>query len=197
MEWSSVVSAIGKAAPLIGSLFGPAGTAVGSLAGTGITLAARALGVEPTQDAVAQAVATDPQAALKLAQYEMDHKLELQRLEITAETARIQEETKQLQAVNATMQSESKSEHWPQYSWRPFWGFASGAAFFFVCILVCILAWQAVSGKDAAALGHIPLLVGAFATLFSIPGAILGIASWKRGSMQLEQAKADCGKAGQ
>lgn len=82
MEWSSVVSAIGKAAPLIGSLFGPAGTAVGALAGTGITLAARALGVEPTQDAVAQAVASDPQAALKLAQYEMDHKLELQKLEI-------------------------------------------------------------------------------------------------------------------
>lgn len=82
MEWSSVVSAIGKAAPLIGSLFGPAGTAVGALAGTGITLAARALGVEPTQDAVAQAIATDPQAALKLAQFEMEHKIELEKLDI-------------------------------------------------------------------------------------------------------------------
>jgi hypothetical protein len=82
MEWSSVVSAISSAAPILGSLFGPAGTAVGALAGSGIKLAARALGVEPTQTAVAEAIAADPQAALKLAQYEMDHKLELEKLEI-------------------------------------------------------------------------------------------------------------------
>jgi hypothetical protein len=82
MEWSSVVNAISSAAPILGSLFGPAGTAVGALAGTGIKLAARALGVEPTQTAIAEAVATDPQAALKLAQYEMDHKLELEKLEV-------------------------------------------------------------------------------------------------------------------
>jgi hypothetical protein len=82
MEWSSVVSAISSAAPILGSLFGPAGTAVGALAGTGIKLAARALGVEPTQTAITEAVATDPAAALKLAQYEMDHKLELEKLEL-------------------------------------------------------------------------------------------------------------------
>jgi len=82
MEWKDVIAAISKAAPLIGSLFGPAGTAIGAVAGTGLTLAARALGVEPTESAVTQAIATDPQAALKLAQYEMDHKLELERLEI-------------------------------------------------------------------------------------------------------------------
>jgi hypothetical protein len=82
MEWASVVSVISSAAPILGSLFGPAGTAVGALAGTGIKLAARALGVEPTQSAVAEAIATDPQAALKLAQYEMDNKLELQKLEV-------------------------------------------------------------------------------------------------------------------
>jgi len=190
MEWADVVKAVSSAAPVIGSFFGPGGTAIGALAGTGIKLVATALGVAPTETAISQAIATDPESALKLAKYEMDNKLELQRLVITAEVARIQEETKQLQAINATMQSEGASEHWPQYSWRPFWGFASGLAFFFVCILVCILAWQAVVGKDATALGHIPLIIGAFATLFSIPGAILGIASWKRGEMQLEEKKA-------
>jgi hypothetical protein len=82
MDWGQVVSAISKAAPLLGSLFGPAGTAVGAVAGAGLSLAARALGVEPTQDAVAQAIATDPQAALKLAQFEMEHKIELEKLEI-------------------------------------------------------------------------------------------------------------------
>ena len=82
MEWKDVISAISKAAPLIGSLFGPAGTAIGAVAGTGLTIAARALGVEPTETAVTQAIATDPQAALKLAQYEMEHKIELQKLEL-------------------------------------------------------------------------------------------------------------------
>ncbi len=187
MDWGKIVSAISVAAPMIGSFFGPGGTAVGALAASGLRLAATALGVEPTQEAVATAMATDPEAALKLAKYQMDNNLELQKLMIAAETANIQ-------AVNTTMQSEGKSEHWPQYSWRPFWGFASGLAFFFTCILVCILAWNAVVGKDAAALGQIPLIIGAFATLFSIPGAILGIASWKRGQMQIEDK--NCEKQG-
>lgn len=82
MEIKDVLSYIGKAAPIIGSLFGPAGTAIGALAGTGLTVAARALGVEPTQEAVVNAIATDPQASLKLAQYEMEHKIELQKLEL-------------------------------------------------------------------------------------------------------------------
>ena len=135
MEWADVVKTVSSAAPIIGSLFGPGGTAIGALAGTGIKLAARALGVEPTETAITEAIATDPEASLKLAKYEMDNKLELQRLEIGAETARIQEETKQLQSINETMRSESTSEHWPQYSWRPFWGFSSGAAFFLLAVL--------------------------------------------------------------
>ena len=32
-----------------------------------------------------------------------------------------------IQSVNATMQSEAKSEHWPQYSWRPTIGFTFAA----------------------------------------------------------------------
>lgn len=180
MDWSTVVSTISQAAPILGSLFGPAGTAVGALAGTGIKLVAAALGVQPTKEAITAAISTDPEATLKLAQYQMANQLELQKLMITAETSNIA-------VVNATMQAESKSEKWPQYSWRPFWGFTSGTAFLVVCILVCILGYQAVANKDAAALGNIPLVIGAFATLFAIPGAILGIASYKRGDMQIAE----------
>jgi roadblock/LC7 domain-containing protein len=189
MQWSDAINAISSAAPLIGSLFGPAGTAVGALASTGLRIAATALGVAPTQDAVAQAVATDPQAALKLAQYQMDNKLELQKLQVSVEIAAIAADTATIQAVNSTMQVEAKAEKWWTSSWRPFWGFASGTAFIAVCILVSIIAWNAVINKDSAALGNIPMIIGAFSTLFAIPGAILGIASWKRGEMQIEQAK--------
>lgn len=85
MDWSKVVGTVSQAAPILGSLFGPGGTAVGALAGSAIKLVAAALGVPATQEAVAAAVAADPEAALKLAKYEMDNKIELQKLQLQSE----------------------------------------------------------------------------------------------------------------
>ena len=82
MDWSKIVSVISSASPLIGSLFGPAGTAVGAVAGAGLKLVATALGCDATQDAVSAAIATDPNAALKLRQFEMENKVELHKLQI-------------------------------------------------------------------------------------------------------------------
>ena len=74
MNWSDISSAVGKYAPLVGTLIGgPAGTAVGSLV-------AAALGTENTPDAIHAAIATDPAAALKLAQFESDNTLKLQQM---------------------------------------------------------------------------------------------------------------------
>lgn len=87
-------------------------------------------------------------------------------------------------AVNQTMQAEAKSEKWPQYSWRPFWGFVSGTAFGFVVVLCCYLAYRAVVIGEADRLAMIPTLVSAFATLFAIPGAILGVTAWHRGAQK-------------
>lgn len=153
----------------------PAGLAVEAVGALGKVFG---LGTSPDPETLATAILKDPEARLKVMLAEQSFALEV-----------IKQDTATILAVNATMQSEGKSEHWPQYSWRPFWGFASGTAFFFVCILVCILSWQAVVNKDASALGMIPLIIGAFATLFAIPGGILGIASWKRGQMQVESTK--------
>ena len=87
-------------------------------------------------------------------------------------------------AVNTTMQAEAKSEHWPQYSWRPFWGFISAIAFLFVVVLCCYLAYKGVLMGKPEALTMIPQLVFAFAGLFGIAGAILGVASWHRGAQK-------------
>lgn len=60
MNWKDVGKIVGKAAPILGTaLGGPAGAAIG-------TMVAGALGVDDHPDAVAAAVAADPQAALKL-----------------------------------------------------------------------------------------------------------------------------------
>jgi len=176
MEWGSIAKQVGKFAPLLGDLLPIPG------AGVAGRLIASALGVDHSPDAVAQAMRTDPDAGVKLAKIEADNRAELQRQLLTAESARIA-------SVNQTMQAESESEHWPQYSWRPFWGFISGAAFFVVCVLVCLLAYQAVMGGKPEAMAMIPQIIGAFAALFAIPGGILGVSAWHRGKMQVEITK--------
>ena len=98
------------------------------------------------------------------------------------------EETERIKAVNVTMRSEAKSEDPWTRRWRPFWGFSSAVAFLFVCGLCCWLAFDAVSAKDAEGLKMIPDLVSSFASLFAIPGAILGVASWHRGKKQRIEA---------
>ena len=93
-----------------------------------------------------------------------------------------------LEIIGETMQVESQSEHWPQYSWRPFWGFASGSAFFAICIFFCFLAWRAITKMDAAAMAMIPQLVTSFVPLFAIAGSVLGIATWGRNRLKEKQA---------
>ena len=58
--WDSIKDTVGSVAPMAGSMLaGPAGSAVGSMV-------ASALGVSNTPDAVANAIKTDPQAAIKI-----------------------------------------------------------------------------------------------------------------------------------
>lgn len=182
MEWKDVAGVVGKAAPLLGSILGSVVPGVGTAAGGAVgAMIASVLGSENTPDAIHAAIAADPQAAIKLAQIEADNRTQLAQIASAQAIATIQAETAQIQSVNQTMQAEGKSEHWPQWSWRPYIGFCTGTAFLVLTVLVSMLAWQAVSGKDAAALAMIPQLVSAFAVLFSVPGAILGVASWHRG----------------
>lgn len=110
---------------------------------------------------------------------------EATRIAIAQIATKLEEVEQQLPlAVNRTMQAESKSEHWPQYSWRPFWGFISGIAFLFVAMLCCYLGYKAVVSGKTEILRMIPELVTAFAMLFSIPGAILGVTAWQRGKQK-------------
>lgn len=113
---------------------------------------------------------------------------EATRLALTNVAVKLEEIEQSLPlAVNQTMQTEAKSEHWPQYSWRPYWGFISGTAFGFVVVLCCMLAWKGVVGEKPDALVMIPQLVSSFATLFAIPGAILGVTAWHRGKEKIRK----------
>ena len=66
----------------------------------------------PIEDVAAQ-ISADPKLTLELHRLAADREIRLAELDAD-----------KLLAVNETMRAESKSEHWPQYSWRPFNGFS-------------------------------------------------------------------------
>lgn len=92
MNWSSISKVVGIAAPTLGTLLGgPAGAAVG-------TLIASALGTESDPASVTTALQNDPGAAAKLAELQVNAKVQLQQLMVTAEQNRMAAENAQFLA---------------------------------------------------------------------------------------------------
>ena len=76
MDWGSIKGLIGTAAPIVGTLIGgPAGAAVGGAV-------SKLLGVEETPEAVESELKNNPEALLKLKEYEYTHKEKLQEMEL-------------------------------------------------------------------------------------------------------------------
>lgn len=77
MDWKSVASKVANAAPLVGTILGgPIGLAVGTVG----KLAASALGVDSTPEAVDSALSSDPAALEKLKELEINAKVQLQQI---------------------------------------------------------------------------------------------------------------------
>lgn len=182
MEWKDVANAVGKFAPEVGTLLGgPAGAAVGSLVSA-------ALGVGNSPDVVSQALATDPDAAVKLAQIKADNDVELKKLLFAHADNALAADTARIQAVNATMQDEAKSDHWLTYSWRPMTGMAVAFNVFAssVLVLVAYVGPMVMTGVPANLLIQLPSILGSLAALNATVLPILGIASYFRGKMQAD-----------
>lgn len=183
-DWKDIAEKVGAFAPILGTLVaGPAGGAVGAMI-------ASALGVANTPDAVHEALKVNPDAAVKLAQIEKDRQVELQQLVVTAENNRLAAETAAVGAVNATMQAEAKSEHWPTYTWRPFIGFCVGINTLAASLLVLAVFVPMMFGNAQAtvAIAQLPTVLGALAAISGVVMPILGIASWFRGKAQADPA---------
>lgn len=168
MSLKTIINSIGSVAPTLARLLPIPG------AGIAADIIASALGVKNTPQSIEQALKTDPDALLKIKMAEQQHQLSLQKQLIHAENMRIT-------AINKSMRAESHSEHFLQWAWRPIWGIISAIAFLILTCFVCFLAYQSITGSKPEAISMIPQLVSSFATLFAIPLAILGVASWHRG----------------
>ena len=76
MTWKDVGKVVGKVAPVLGTMLGGApGAAIGGVV-------ASLLGTENDPDKVVEALKTNPDALVKLKEYEMQHKEELQKLQL-------------------------------------------------------------------------------------------------------------------
>jgi len=99
MNWSDIGNMVGKAAPVVGTLLGgPAGGMVGGLI-------ASALNVSPDPDSVNAALVRDPDALLKVQELQINAKVQLEQLAVTAENNRLQAEGAQFAAEAADRDS--------------------------------------------------------------------------------------------
>jgi hypothetical protein len=176
MDWKDVAKSIASYAPMVSTVL--AATGVGAPAAAAISAASAlisgALGVANTPDDVAQALITNPDAAVKLKQIEADHGEHLAQIAAQVEGKELDSQVTQLQTVNETMQVEDKTR---AFSWRDFWGYVSGGAFAFVVGIVGYLVGVAVYYNHPEQLAAIPAIVGSFSVLFGIAATVLGVQS--------------------
>lgn len=165
MNWADIGAKVAKFAPVVGGILGgPAAAAVG-------TIIASVLGTENSPDAVDAMLTGNPDAMVKIRQIEANRQIELQTLYVQAEGNRLAADTAQIVAVNTTMQDETKAEHWPSYTWRPFNGFIFGTMFIGVYFVLPLL--------------HIAVPLVPTEAWIAM-GAVLGVASWFRGKAQAD-----------
>lgn len=163
-DWKALGAQVAKLGlPLLGgALGGPGGAAVGQLI-------ASALNLDLDPKAISEAI-VDPkeigERLTALRQVELQHQSFLVKAAYDHEVALRQSDSSDLTQVNETMRSESKSEHWPQWSWRPYNGFLFGTTMFGCYFLLPLLSKEVPSVPFEA---------------WAAWGAILGVASWWRG----------------
>jgi len=165
--WGDLEGVLSGIAPTVGTLIGgPVGGAVG-------LLVSKVLGCDATPDAVSQALATNPNAAVQLKQLEVQEATTLTQLKQATEVATIQADTSRQTSVDGIISTEAKGDSWLQRNWHPIG-----------CLVVIALI--------VSLYFLFPLLTG-FGLVIAIPvvpeavwmmlGAILGVTAWQAPNM--------------
>jgi len=156
MNWSDVGNIIGRAAPVVGTLLGgPAGAAVGALVSS-------ALGVQNDPESVNAALASNPDAIVRIQELQTNAKVQLQQLAVTAENNRLQAEASQYAAEAADRDSARKlAAAQPRDIIRPTITILvlCGALFM---VLAVFLGWSSEMLKDPVASLTVGTMIGVF-----------------------------------
>lgn len=167
--WKQLGDTVAKFAPLLGgALGGPGGAAIGQLV-------AAAFGVENTPDAIEQAVARDPQAAIKLQEIQMRHKERLEELALERHRADLEAETALHSASQETIRTEA--QHGTDYvkETRPKiarLSFYAGAGYVLLAegarMVAALMGQPGWSGADTSLLAALFGPVGFYMTMRSV-----------------------------
>ena len=169
MDWKKIgKKIISLGAPLLGTaLGGPGGTAIGAVV-------ASVFGASPDDpQAVYEAIKDDPKAAVKAMEIQTKHKETLEIIQLEHAKIETAERMSALSEVNATMRAESKSEHWPQYSWRPWNGFLFAPAVIAIYFFLPLFDKAVPGVPEWVWMGWL---------------AVLGVATWDRGKAKRAKA---------
>lgn len=165
MNWSKIGKTIGSAAPLVGGLLG------GPLGGVAGSLVASALGVDASPHAVDNALSSDPAALARIRELEITHATELRRMAIEAETTRLVE-------VNRTMQAEAQSCDPYVRRWRPTFGYAVAGTWILqtvAFVAVTVYAPFANPETGAALVNAVGDALAGLGTQWAVALAVLGV----------------------
>lgn len=159
MNWTDVGKLVGRSAPIVGALLGgPAGASVGSLV-------ASALGVDSTPESVDAALGRDPEAFAKIAELQLNAKVQLQQLAVTAESNRLQADAMQYQAEAGDRASARQlAAQQPGDFVRPTLTFIMLGGSLFVVVSV-LLGWALDAIKDVNAALTVGMVIGSWLTM--------------------------------
>jgi len=167
MDWKEVGGKIADFAPLLGSILGgPVGGAAGGL----VKILAAELGLKPeeaTPDSIMQVIQTDPSAVLKFKEFELNNKLELQKLVLEQDKMYLQDRQDARNKEKAIVQVIGKKD-----SNLYVLAYAYTGGFFVTIIIMMILM---LAGKFPAVVPQfvIFLLGNLFGTLSAGVGAVM------------------------
>ena len=162
--FEKILSGVKVVAPTVANLVVPGSGALLD----GLMRAVTGDGPDAPIEAVAEKIAADPALMVRLQEKAMDHEARLAEIDAN-----------KLESVNETMRAESRSEKWPQYSWRPWNGFLFPVAVLLIYFVLPICK---------SPVPDVPYWVWAGWL------AILGVATWDRGKEK--RAKAGEERAG-
>ncbi len=154
MNWSDIGGIVGKAAPIVGTLLGgPAGAAVGALV-------ASALNVSNDPEAVNAALASSPDAMVRITELQTNARVQLEQLAVQIETVRIQAAGAQYSAEAADRDSARQlAAKQPNDMIRPTLTVVTLAGSLFV-VVATMLGWANAAITDPTASLTVGMVLG-------------------------------------